>query len=322
MRRRGLNIRKWFLRFVMPLLRRSPPSAATRFVTGIGRVEYALLSKVRVRFDVAVERAEKQLGGHWNVPEVGATGRQSNPLAPRDLLLDGLPDRVVAPLFDVIGRDHLDSALAEKQGVILLGNHFGAHVAGALASKKSLSLTVVHGTPSTRVSILDPIFRDQRAAGTRQTLHLAQGRSRRGRSVDHARARILKAGMIVKLAADVRWSGPHTTAVKFLDHTYTFSSTWVALASFSGAPIVPVFCRMDAQGRYRLEFLPSFRIPAADAAPEATARRVRDYLLAVEDRVRVDPANSNDYFFWADGSLEYSTLVGENPGEGSEGRVG
>ena len=77
--------------------------------------------------------------------------------------------------------------------------------------------------------------------------------------------------MIVKLAADVRWSGPHTTAVKFLDHTYTFSSTWVALASLSGAPIVPVFCRMDAEGRYRLEFLPSFRIPAGDAAPEGTA---------------------------------------------------
>ena len=28
----------------------------------------------------------------------------------------------------MIGRDHLDSALGEKQGVILLGNHFGAHM--------------------------------------------------------------------------------------------------------------------------------------------------------------------------------------------------
>ena len=98
MRRRGLNIRKWFLRFVMPLLRRLPPSAATRFVTGIGRVEYAPLSKVRVRFDVAVERADKQLGGHWNVPEVvrKLVGNQIRWRA-RDLLLDGLPDRVVAP---------------------------------------------------------------------------------------------------------------------------------------------------------------------------------------------------------------------------------
>lgn len=315
MRRKGLNIRKWFLRFVMPLLRRLPPAAATRFVTGIGKLEYALLSKVRVRFDSAVGRAEKELGGHWNVSEVARelVGNQIRWRA-RDLLLDGLPDRVVAPLFDVVGREHLDSALAEKQGVILLGNHYGAHMLPAhWLVRNHYPLRLFMERPRHVSRFLARYFETEGPFGQNKLfISRKAGPAEAAASIMRA-SRMLKAGMIVKLAADVRWSGPHTSASKFIDREYTFSSTWVALAALTGAPVVPVFCRMDADGRYRLEFLPSFRIAAAELAGGGTACRVREYLTMVEERIRLDPANSNDYFFWADAPLESNDADSVHP---------
>jgi KDO2-lipid IV(A) lauroyltransferase len=111
-------------------------------------------------------------------------------------------------------------------------------------------------------------------------------------------ARILKAGLIVNLACDVRWAGPHTTPAAFLGRSYTFSSTWVALATMSGAPVVPVFCRMEPAGSFRLEFLAPYHIPADAAEPPQPSRWVQQALDVIADHVRRDPTNSNDYFFW------------------------
>ena len=67
----------------------------------------------------------------------------------------------------------------------------------------------------------------------------------------------------MQIAGDVRWQGDaHTAPGQFLGSTYLFSTTWVVLAAMTAAPVVPVFCRPDGRGRYLLEFLPSFRVPA------------------------------------------------------------
>ena len=42
MERRGLNIRKGFLKAVLPVFRALPLPMASRFVSGIGRLEYRL----------------------------------------------------------------------------------------------------------------------------------------------------------------------------------------------------------------------------------------------------------------------------------------
>ena len=113
--------------------------------------------------------------------------------------------------------------------------------------------------------------------------------------------RVLKAGMLVLIAGDVRWSGPHATEARFLGSTYAFSATWVSLASMTGAPVVPVFCRMEPGGSHLLEFLPAFRVPPGTSAgrPEAAAW-VQTCLDAIESRVKLCPENSNDYLFWDD----------------------
>jgi KDO2-lipid IV(A) lauroyltransferase len=302
MRRRGLNIRKGLLRTIMPALRLLPPRAATRLVAAIGRVEYALLPGLRGHYDRAVARAGDDLGGRWDVAAVGRAlaGNQIRWRA-RDLLLDGLDDRRVAPLFDVVGRDALDAALAEGRGVILLGNHFGAHLMPAhWLVRQGYPLRLFMERPRHVSRFLTRSFETDGPLGQRKLFI-----SRRATPAEAAgsilrAARILKAGLIVNLAGDVRWAGPHTTPAVFLGRPYTFSSTWVALAAMSGAPVVPVFCRMEPSGAYRLEFLPPYHVPTGAAESPRACRWVQQALDVIADHVRRDPTNSNDYFFWPD----------------------
>ena len=46
----------------------------------------------------------------------------------RDYLLAGANDRVL-PMFDVTGEAALNQAMAEGRGVVLVGSHFGGHIA-------------------------------------------------------------------------------------------------------------------------------------------------------------------------------------------------
>jgi hypothetical protein len=56
MQRRGMNVRKGLLRAILPLLRVLPPRSATRLLAGIGRAEYALMPRLRLRLDGAIAR--------------------------------------------------------------------------------------------------------------------------------------------------------------------------------------------------------------------------------------------------------------------------
>ena len=103
---------------------------------------------------------------------------------------------------------------------------------------------------------------------------------------------------VVNIASDVRWQGGHTCPGHFLGSTYLFSTTWVVLAARSGAPVVPVFCRPDGRGRYILEFLPAFRVPADVPRNGQAATYVQRGLDAVAEQVRHHPDQSNDYFTW------------------------
>jgi lauroyl/myristoyl acyltransferase len=129
MQRRGMNVRKGILRLALPVLRALPPRAASRFLARIGRAEYALLPRLRLRLDAAIAREARHFGSPWDQRAVGRDlagnlirGRT------RDLLLDGQSLDRLGRLFDVRGREVLDGALRAGRGVILLGNHFGAHM--------------------------------------------------------------------------------------------------------------------------------------------------------------------------------------------------
>jgi lauroyl/myristoyl acyltransferase len=131
--------------------------------------------------------------------------------------------------------------------------------------------------------------------------------SRRADTSDSVRSilratRVLKAGMVIFIASDVRWSGPNAVSARFLGSEFEFSTTWVMLAALSGAPVVPVYCTMSANAAHSLEFLPRSWVPSSTAHPGEIASWVQRSLDETEKRVREHPSNSNEYFFWSEPS--------------------
>jgi acyl carrier protein len=129
MERRGLNIRKGFLKICLPIIRGLPLPMASRFVSGIGRMEYRVSHRLRDAFDRAVSRGRSILGCQWDVPSVSRELAGNHVLwRTRDLLLDGVSDHRAREMFVVTGREHLDTALGQGRGCIVLASHFGAHL--------------------------------------------------------------------------------------------------------------------------------------------------------------------------------------------------
>src|SRR5262249_9227028 len=182
------------------------------------------------------------------------------------------------------GREHLDEAMALRKGVILLGNHFGAHLMPAhWLVREGYPLRLFMERPRHVSRFLAKEFDTDGPLGQRKLVisrkpHPAEAAGSIARA-----ARTLGVGMIVNLAGDVRWTGPHTASATFLGHTYTFSATWVTLAGMTGAPVVPVFCRMGTEGTYAIEFLPAFHVPADAQRPERASGWVQGCLDAVEE---------------------------------------
>ena len=66
----------------------------------------------------------------------------------------------------------------------------------------------------------------------------------------------------------------------------------------TGAPVVGLYCRMDDRAHYQLEFLPGYHVPSSLQEEDEAIPWVQAALEALEDRVRLHPASSNEYFFW------------------------
>jgi KDO2-lipid IV(A) lauroyltransferase len=109
---------------------------------------------------------------------------------------------------------------------------------------------------------------------------------------------VLKAGLLLYLAGDVRWSGKLTEEARFLGRTMRFSSTWVVLAAMSGSPVVPVTCHIGEDRRFHVVFRPSFQVPRDVEQKGEAGLWVQRFLDLIEEQIRLHPGNSNDYLFW------------------------
>jgi KDO2-lipid IV(A) lauroyltransferase len=300
MERRWLNARKIFLRHTLPLFRLFPLQSATRLVSGVGRLEYRLQTGLRKSFDQAVSKGRDILQGDW---DLRATSRElaGNHILwrARDLLLDGATDEQVRSIFHVTGREHLDAALGQGKGCLVLASHFGAHMLPAhWMYREKYPLRLYMERPRSISKFMARQFQDDGPL-SQDKLFI----SRKSDPADSASSilragRALKSGMILFLAGDVRWEGKLTAEAQFLGRTFQFSTTWVVLAATSGSPVVVSFCQMGADGKYHLEFRPAFQVPRDASTPEGMKFWVRHYLSLLEDQVRHYPSNSNDYFFW------------------------
>jgi KDO2-lipid IV(A) lauroyltransferase len=284
----------------MPILRRLPLSLASRLVSGIGRIEYRLHPHLRLSFDQAVARGRDALEQSWSIPTIGRELAGNHILwRTRDLLLDGCTDEQALAAFRVSGREHLDEALGQGKGCVVLASHFGAHMMPAhWLYRQRYPLRLYMERPRNVSRYMAAQFRQGGSPG-QDKLFI----SRKSDPADSASsilraARALKSGMLLFLAGDVRWDGKLTAPGRFLGETFRFSATWVVLAASTECPVVVAFCQMEPDGRYHLEFRPAFQVPRSDNGPDGMAKWVQHYLAILESQIRRHPTNSNDYFFW------------------------
>jgi KDO2-lipid IV(A) lauroyltransferase len=302
MERRGLNIRKSFLKVVLPVFRALPLPVASRCVSGIGRLEYRLSPSVRHSFDHAVAQGQTILQGQWDLRSVSRELAGNHVLwRTRDMLLDGVPDRRALEMFKVEGREHVDAAAGQGRGLIVLANHFGAHLLPAhWLFRENFPVRFYMERPRHISRYMARHFQTDGPLGQDKLFISRQGVPADSASSILRAARAIKSGLLLYLAGDVRWTGKLTEVAEFMGRSLRFSTTWVVLAAMTGAPVVMVFCRMEPDGRYHIGFHPAFHVPKEAPERGETAVCAQHFLNILEEQVRRHPTNSNDYFFWSD----------------------
>ena len=304
------GLQKQTLRVLMPLLRHTPNRLSATILEAMGWFNYNIVPGNREIYGQTIRRGRDELGEDWDDALVAR--RYSSGLVEwrsRDRLLDKLDDQQAIQRFTVLGRENLDEAYSRKRGVILLGNHFGMHLHPShWLFRERYPLRLFMERPRNVSKYLTSQFETSGALG-QEKLFI----SRRSTPTDAAGSilramQILKAGMVLQIAGDVRWDGPHTAPAQFLGSTYLFSTTWVTLAAMTGSPVVPVYCRPEGRGRYVLDFHPPFRVPNDAMKSGRAGEFVQRGLDGVIEQVRLRPDLSNDYFTWPPAEFEPSLI--------------
>lgn len=298
MKRRGSNLRKFLMRhFVAPVLRLMPLGRAHLATESMGRLEFALNASYRKWLLAAIQDHIERTGVNWNLNETArlVAGRTAR-WRVRDLLLGGKNGSRVLENFVAIGQENLDSAMAEGKGVILLSNHFGAHIQVAnWMLRRGIEFRFLTERPRHLSNELAEYFRSEGPLGQKE-LFLSRHKAGNAATAAIMRAlKCLKAGHVVLTTNDVRWNDNSSVVGRLMGIDWRFTSTWVMLAQRSQAPVVPVFCLMKSDGSHELRFLPPEHIPL-DADVSAVIQKSLDRL---QDMINAEPGNSSEFLSWS-----------------------
>ena len=296
------NLPKFLVKHLLPALRTLPPGLALRVIAGLGRLEFALNWSRRRKYRAAVVRAAEHFGEPWDPTLTGrALAANQFRWRARDVLLDRLNDQQVAPFFHVTGAGHLDDAHKQGRGVILLFNHFGAFLMPAhWIVRRGYPLRWFTERPRQISRLVSRDFGDDGPLGQRRLFISRRLSAKEGSTAIRRAVKILRAGMIVQIAGDVRWAGARNAPGTFLGNRYQFTTTWITLAAMTGAPVIPVYSVMKPDGSCSLEFLESFHVSPDAARTEEASNLVQRNLDQISERVRAHPDNSLDYLFWSE----------------------
>jgi phosphatidylinositol dimannoside acyltransferase len=302
---------KFWIRVVLPPLRLMPYRLAHLLLGLMGRLDLFLVPNQGKLYETAVRESAQRLGCDWDTGAVTrGLSRQTYLWRSRDLLLDRLTDARFDSLFRVSGLENLDGAFAREKGVILLASHFGSHVAiSHWLFRHGYPLRWLGERPRLISDYMTRQFQTEGPLGQPGLFLSRKSTMTEGSSAILRAARVLEAGMILKLACDVRRSDAKTATVTFLGRQERFSTSWVNLAAMTGAPVVASFCRTDDSGTCHLEFHEPFTVPATAPRNGQATWWVQRAMNAIEEQVRKHPEHSNDYFFWkpvGDLSLSFS----------------
>ncbi len=290
-----LSWKSLFYDATLPLLRSLGPSRGDAILGALGRLVSAFQPGRRRRIAASVSRAVEALGAGW---DVAATSRALAANIPRylarDYPLDVADDDDALARFDVAGAHHLDDALARGRGVILVGSHLGAHVAGLhWLYRRGVPLRLLVQRPG-HVSRALKLRFDLAGPHPQPKLFL-----RRGLATAEAAERLLRAhsalrgGHAVYLNGDIPWPGPNARTGRLLGHDRAFLAIWADLAVLARAPALFLTCTHAPGGRYALEIGPPLDLRPGDE-PEAVA----SYLARLESAIRAHPADAVAHLTW------------------------
>lgn len=300
--RRTDSFRRRLVACLLPALRLMSPKAANRLLDCLGAAGLALNVVRRARVSSLLGRTAAALESDW-IASHAALGWAGKSLRwhARDLLLDRLDNQACDALIHVEGQAHLDRAVAEGRGVVLLFNHFGPFLIHTQwLTRHGYNLRWFTERPRRLSPMVARTFNTDGPLGQRDFFINRRLSPEQGASALRRAFQMLREGMIVQAAGDVRWRGARCVKCRFLGGEHTFTTSWVTLAARTGAPVVPTFARMNLDGTYSVSFLEPEYLDARASEPEAARMHVQRNLDRLEDAIRRDPTNCGDYLYWTD----------------------
>ena len=294
--RRVFTWKFYFYEVLLPGLRHLGPARADRAVAAMGRLGARIRPGRRAALREAARRVNAGLKRHGAPPADWRTLAESAArFTARDYALNAPDDAEVAARFDVTGLDAVEAAMARGRGVILLGSHFGAHIAGMhWLFRFGPPARALVQRPKHVSAALSKLFDRAEGAYAQSEFFLKRDLSPSAAVERMLQARsALRDGLALYLNGDVVWDGANTRVCRLLGLEHPFLAIWTDLASLTRAPVFFIFCKHLPGGRFALDFEPLDESARGDAE-----RALGAYMKAVEARVAADPAEAVAYLTW------------------------
>lgn len=166
------------------------------------------------------------------------------------------------------GWEHLDEAVQNKTGAILLMSHIGNwELAAQTLNKKGLPIMLYLGAKHK-----EQIERIQKEAMAKSGIKIvATSEDEKSPFALIDGINFLRKGGIVSMAGDRLWGDQSHVAVNFLGHEVRLPDTPHLFALITGAPLMTFFVYQEAVGKYRIRISPGQKVIAATRADRKKA---------------------------------------------------
>lgn len=289
-----LSWKSLFYDALLPALGRLPPARADAIIDNLGRAVAAAWPPRRQALAAAIERARTLgLAPDPTALHTALAGNIPRYLA-RDYPLDRLDDATALARFDVRGRKALEETLAAGRGAILVGSHFGAHLAGLhWLHRRAIPTRLLIQRPRHVSSYLVRHF-DAPGPHPQSTFFL-----RRKLPPGESAARLLRAlsalrdGLCIYLTGDIPWTGPNARTGHLLGRDRPVLAVWADLAAIARVPVHILTCTHRPAGRYALTIEPIGPVRSGDED-----RAVARYLTGLDAEIAAQPAEAVAHLLW------------------------